>query len=105
MRTYVVMYSPEARLDIKDIYAYIAYKLQEKIVAEKQVRRIRNAIKDLDYFPLKYEVFKGRSNDDRNIHKMPVDNYTVFYSVDESMGSVIILRIVYGGIDLNNMSL
>ena len=36
---------------------------------------------------------------------MPVDNYTVFYSVDESMGSVIILRIVYGGIDLNNMSL
>lgn len=69
MRTYVVMYSPEARLDIKDIYAYIAYKLQEKIVAEKQVRRIRNAIKDLDYFPLKYEVFKGQSNDDRNIHK------------------------------------
>ena len=33
---------------------------------------------------------------------MPVDNYLVFYSVEESAGTVSVLRVMYGKRDLEN---
>ena len=37
--SYRVSYSPEARNDLKDIYAYIAYELQAPATAKNQVNR------------------------------------------------------------------
>lgn len=49
--TYSVIYSPEARSDIKDIYSYIAFELLVPGTAEGQVSRIRKTIRSLDFMP------------------------------------------------------
>ena len=38
--TYSIIYSPEARDDLKDIYSYIAFDLLVPGIAEGQVNRI-----------------------------------------------------------------
>ena len=51
MKKYLVTYSPQARKDISSIYTYIAFKLNEKGIAANQIRRIKAAVKGLEYFP------------------------------------------------------
>ena len=43
--TYSIIYSPEARDDLKDIYSYIAFDLLVPGIAEGQVNRIRKTIR------------------------------------------------------------
>ena len=49
--TYSVIYSIEAKNDIKDIYSYIAFELLVSGTAVSQVNRIRKAIRSLDFMP------------------------------------------------------
>ena len=37
------------------------------------------------------------------LRKMPVDNYYVFYRVDEDRATITILRIFYAGRDIENI--
>lgn len=38
------------------------------------------------------------------MHKLPVNNYIVFYIVDEQKQNVNIIRIVYGGCNLEKLA-
>ena len=104
MKKYLVTYSPQAKKDISSIYTYIAFKLNEKGIAANQIRRIKDAVKGLEYFPSKYESFESTFFKGGNIRKMPVDNYLAIFLVDEQFQAVTILRIVYGGTDLSQMN-
>ena len=53
---YSVIYNEEARKDIKEIYTYIAFTLSVPTTAEKQINRIRKAIRSLDFMPLRNPV-------------------------------------------------
>ena len=55
--TYSVIYSPEAKNDIKDIYSYIAFELLVPGIAESQVNRIRKTIRSLDLMPSRGYVY------------------------------------------------
>ncbi len=94
-----IIMTVNAQKDLEQIYKNIRYVLAVPVTARKQTDRITEKISDLSDFPKMYP------ENENGIRKMTVDNYLVFYDLDESRGSVIILRIVYGGIDLNNMSL
>ena len=48
---YRVVYSPEARDDLKEIYTYIAVEHQAPETAEGQVNRIRKEIQSLEFMP------------------------------------------------------
>ena len=39
------------------------------------------------------------------MHKVPVDNFVVFYTVDSTAMTVTIIRIVFGGRDIQRMAL
>lgn len=45
---YSVVYSPEAKADLREIYTYIAFNLQSPGAAEGQTNRIRKEIRSLD---------------------------------------------------------
>lgn len=45
--TYSIIYSSEAKDDLREIYSYIAYDLQAPETAEGQVNRIRKEIRSL----------------------------------------------------------
>lgn len=46
--TYNIIYSPQAFLDLSELYEYIRFTLQVPKTAEKQVSRIRKTIRSLN---------------------------------------------------------
>ena len=102
--SYNVIYSPQALNDLKDIYAYIAQELLVPDTARNQVNRIRKEIRSLDFLPSRYASVDWEPWKSMGMHKVPVDNYVVFYTVDSDSMTVAIIRIVYGGRDIESIA-
>jgi toxin ParE1/3/4 len=98
--TYKVIYSPEALDDIRKIYSYIAFELQVPDTALNQVNRIRKEVRSLDVMPMRYSIVDWEPWKGMQMHKLPIDNYVVFYLVDSNLYTVTIIRIVYGRQDV-----
>lgn len=104
MNLYRVEYSQEALVDIKSIYTYISQILHAPLTARRQVNRIRKEIRDLEAFPTKYVLVECEPWASMKMHRLPIDNYIVFYFVDEQAMAVKIVRIVYGGRNLEDLA-
>lgn len=102
--SYSVVYSPKAKDDLKEIYSYIAFTLLVPDIAEDQVGRIRKEIRSLDFMPSRNPVVDWEPWKSMGMHKVPVDNFVVFYTVDQNRLVVMIIRIVYGGRDIMNIA-
>ena len=103
MSHYRVQYSLAAYEDLRAIYRYIAWELQAEATAQNQTARIRRAVRTLDSFPRRHPTLDWEPWMSMGLRKMPVDNYYVFYRVDEKMQTVTILRIFYAGRDIENI--
>ena len=101
---YSVIYAPSAKDDLKEIYSYIAFTLLVPDTAKGQVNRIRKAIRSLDFMPSRNPIVDWEPWKSMEMHKIPVDNFTVFYTVDSDQFIVTIIRIVYSGRDISNIS-
>lgn len=99
---YQIIYSPEALDDIRKIYSYIAYELQVPDTAINQVNRIRREIRSLDIMPMRYSIVDWEPWKSMQMHKVPVDNYVVYYLVNSNLYTVTVIRIVYGGQDIES---
>lgn len=100
---YSVSLSLEAKEDIRSIAAHITYTLKNKISARNQTRRIRNEIRELNQFPERYGFVEWEPWHSMDVHKMPVDNFVVYYLVDKDTKSVLVIRIFYGGRDVEGI--
>lgn len=94
---YSVIYAPQARDDLRKIYSYIAFDLQAPENAEGQINRIRKEVHSLDFMPSRYGIVDWEPWKSMNMHKVPVDNFVVYYTVDDSLRTVTVIRIFYGG--------
>lgn len=103
MSKYKVTISSDAIEDLRDIYSYIAFTLQAKQAAANQLDRIRKAIYELESFPLRYKRVEWEPWFSMNVHQFPVDNYEIFYIVDEEDKSVSIIHIFYGGRNIKHI--
>ena len=97
--TYSVIYSPEAKDNLKEIYSYIAFELEAPDTAEGQVNRIRKEIRSLDFMPARYAIVDWEPWRSMEMHRVPVDNFVVYYAVDDQSRTVTVIRIFYGGRD------
>jgi len=104
MNLYRVEYSQEALVDIKSIYTYISQILHAPLTARRQVNRIRKEIRDLEAFPTRYVLVEWEPWASMKMHRLPIDNYVVFYLVDEQAMAVKIVRIVYGERNLEDLA-
>lgn len=104
MNLYRVEYSQEALVDIKSIYTYISQILHAPLTARRQVNRIRKEIRDLEAFPTRYVLVEWEPWASMKMHRLPIDNYVVFYLVNEQAMAVKIVRIVYGGRNLEDLA-
>lgn len=101
--SYKVSYAPEAVNDLKDIYAYIAYELLVPDTARNQVDRIRKEIRSLDFMPTRYALVDWEPWHSLGLHRLLVDNFIVFYLADDASRTVTVIRIVYGGRNLEHI--
>ena len=87
---YSVNISTQADKDIRAIYEYIALTLMSPENANAQLSRLEDRINKLDNLPKRFPKYKNE------IRFMPVDNYLVFYTVEEVSKNVSILTVMYG---------
>ena len=99
--TYQVMLTPQAQSDLREIFKYIAVDLQSVQNATGQLDRLEKAIASLDQMPERYRVYDKPKWRERNLRIMPVDNYLVFYIPDHSSETVTVIRVMYGGRDID----
>lgn len=100
---YSVVYSPAARNDLFAIRRYIADKLKAPSTATKLAKRIRDSIKELDTSPERYVRVDWEPWHSMNMRHFPVGSYEIFYVVDNENAIVTIVRIFYGGRDIENI--
>ncbi len=97
---YDVVYTAEARQDLRDICEYIAYELLVPEIASSQVDRIMKAARSLEQMPMRYTRYEEEPWYSQGLRFLPVDNYLIFYLPDETTRVVNIIRIMYGGRDV-----
>ena len=96
-----VIYSAHARQDLRDIYEYIAYELLVPETASGQTGRIMKQIRSLEEMPMRHRLYEDEPWYSQGLRFFPVDNYLVFYLPSEADNTVTIVRIMYGGRDIN----
>ena len=94
---YNVIYFPEAKEDLRNIYRYIAIDLFEPKIAENQVNRIRDSIKKLNSLPERHQCVEWEPWCSLGMRHYSVDNFVVYYLVKKELKIVAVVRIFYGG--------
>ena len=67
------------------------------------MNRIRESIRSLDLFPEGHTTVEWEPWASLEMRFLPVDNYTVYYLVDNNEGKVNIVRIFYSGRDVEHI--
>lgn len=96
-----VIYTSQARQDLRDIQEYIAFVLRSPQSAAAQSSRIMREISTLDSMPRRYRVYPGEPWHSMGLRYFPVNKYLVFYLVEEASQTVFIVRILYGSRDID----
>lgn len=92
--------SDQADADLRNIYEYIAFELQSPENAGGQLDRLEESIMSLDQMPERFREYENEPWHSRGLHIMPVDNYCVLYIPDAENAVVTIIRVMYGGRDI-----
>ena len=100
---YKVTYTAAAKKDLRNIFRYISEKLLSTQNAVGQTERIMTAIRSLDTMPKRNRLYEKEPWHGRGLRFFPVDNYLVFYKVDEETEMVYVVRIMYGGRDIHKL--
>ena len=95
-----IVYSSQARQDLRSIFEYISNELCAPDTAANQSRRIMKSIRDLEEMPMRYRLYENEPWNSIGLRFFSVDNYLVFYLSKETENIVNIIRIMYGGRDI-----
>lgn len=85
-----------AEKDIYEIRRYITEELLEASIAKKVINKIGETIISLEEYPLRHSLVIDERLSELGIRKILIDNYVIFYIVDEKLKTVTIIRILYG---------
>ena len=99
MKKYIVEISETAEQDLKDIISYIKYSLAGDIIADKYKILFKQELKDLENIAGSMPVLSEDLTGHKNIRKVNVRNYIVFYIVDEENSKALVLRIGHAFMD------
>lgn len=100
---YDIGYSADALGDLREIYSYIANELLVLETATAQLRRIRNGVRSLYFMPTRYALVEWEPWHSMKMHQFPVDNFIVYYLVDEKKKAVTVARVFYSGRDIEEI--
>ena len=101
MNEWTIEYTETAEADIDDIFRYIAETLKAPGTAKEQIRRIVERISKLDVMPKRYSLYNKGKWRDIGLRRTNVDNFSIFYIPDDAGRTVTIIRIMYGGRDID----
>lgn len=94
---YSVKISEKAESDLKEIFEYVAFELLSVQTAFDLLERLEKSILNLNQMPNRHRIYEKEPWKTRELRIMPVENYIVLYIVDEESAVVNIVRVMYGG--------
>ena len=98
MKRYKVEVTQEALADMEQLYRYIADTLLSPENAMGQYNRIAEAILKLDKLPERFRIMDSEPEHSRGLRRMLVDNYSIFYVINEER--VIVTGVLYTPSDI-----
>lgn len=97
MIKYTIIHMPQFRKELDSVEYYLSHILYSPLAADHLLNKITNLISKLDLFPERYSrVFIPNKFQNRNLRKIPIDNYIIIYEVDNYSHEVFILHIFHG---------
>lgn len=100
---YKLSYLPVAKQDLQETIIYIAAELHAPKAAADLLDALEQGLTRLCDFPYSCQVYLPVKPLEREYRMLTVNNYAVFYVVDEEQKTVEIRRVVYGKMDLNKL--
>lgn len=100
--TYQICITDQASKDLRNIFEYVAFELQEVQIAINLLECLEQEINSLTEMPERYRRYDREPWRSRNLHIMPVENYLVFYIPDRSTQVVSVIRVFYGKRDVDS---
>jgi len=91
-----IEYAPAAYDDLDEIFTYIVTELQEPDAAIRIIEAIETAILKLSQFPYMYAVARDAMLANKGYRMLTVENFAVFYLVNDERQIIGIRRILYG---------
>ncbi len=101
--SYTVNITDAAENDLRAIFSYIAFELKSKINAVGQLGRLESEIQSLSEMPDRYRRYEAEPWRSRGLRCMTVDNYCVFYIPYHDRQTVEVIRVMYGGRDIERI--
>ena len=89
--------SPKAGKDLEEIYVYILNVLKNPIAADNLMEEFHKVFNNLLDFPFMYPVTDNKFCKVKDLRKIVVNNYLVFYRVREK--KIEIVRVLSGLLD------
>lgn len=99
MKKYIVEISETAEQDLENIILYLRYNLAGDIIADKYKILFKQEFKNLENIAGSMPILNEELTGHKNIRKVNVRNYIVFYIVDEENYKVFVLRIGHALMD------
>ena len=95
-RNYRIKFTPIASEDVEDIYRYISKELYAELAAVNLLEKIEQGVMRLKDYPLSCTYVEDEFLKQKGYRKLIINNYIVFYIVDEENEQVNIMRVLYG---------
>ncbi len=99
MKKYIVEMSETAERDLENIISYLRYDLAGDIIADKYKLLFKQELKNLVDVAGSMPVLEEKLTGYKNIRKINVRNYIIFYIIDENVDKVFVVRIGHAFMD------
>ena len=99
MKKYLVEISKTATKDLENIISYLRNDLAGDIIADKYKILFKQEFKNLENVAGSMPILDESLTGHKNIRKINVRNYIIFYIVDEENSKALVLRIGHAFMD------
>lgn len=88
-------FTDAAKADLDEILYYISTELDNPTAASSFFESVENTISQLIEFPKSGAIVENEFLTAENIRKVPIGNYSLYYSPDNIQSTIVIIRIIY----------
>lgn len=93
MKKYVVEISETAERDLENIISYLRSNLGSDIIADKYKILFKQKLKNLENIAGSMPILSESLTGHKNIRKIDIKNYVVFYLVNDEASKAFVVRI------------
>lgn len=100
---YDIVVTNPAQDDLEEILNYISVDLSAPKSAIEMLNKIKSIFENLSINPLMYPLCNIDNLKAKNYRKAVINNYLMFYRVDDKNDTIYIMRFIYGRRDYINL--